>query len=501
MMSLYTVGKSGVAYFNKPPQNLLNFVNELHEGHPPLLPAEQGTLVIGAGRTGFGLSRMSARAPGNEEALIAVVPSDIPTWHELITHNSNSRRLHPSVVFNPAGEKHVHILPPRDVNRHMRTLQGMALRDARWVPVLEWAKNQLKDDRVETVTDYCLASFQVQALTCRVSDFTKVIGPSYVGRFHPQGEYTLLHPSKSMEAAIYGSPHPLFGHEVAQAALKAGGRPDLAERVVDLAGYWVETTVSKSVPIRLHFAGTDGSAVEQAKRAIVGFNGHHPHVTGTMKVGRDSVFIAQYGGVAKNMIANWKALKAVEMALAIEGVPNYAELEKECSRDCTEVIRDYEDLAARAMLAEGITDVEVPVEFPAEVQEDIFECSQLNWPRFIAEATRLGVFEAKEAYKAGLRSALPEVMVASYREGLRQFVRTAPATQFGTTNSTVVMIYGFAKLLEKGGLVPSFRDVMDRSIPVPEGVRATPNFIKRFRPVGIPKRLTRRFRELRSLWT
>lgn len=486
---------ANAAYFQRPPQNPLEAVGTLYDGRPLLLPPEMGAVVIGAGRVGYGFSRMMARVPGNSDSLVMVLPSDIPTWYELATQNRNSRRLPPDFAFNPDGEKRVHILPPRDIFNKMSVLQRMVEHDSdRWQPVLGWAAEQIKNQKVLAAADYWLASAQFQALTTRVGALSTVVDEAYIKGLHPEEKYILLHAMKSMAPSLESDSHPFFGHELLQALLRRGGRGDLEAGVVASAGYWVETTVAEGVPIRIRLTSTESEEIVQKARDLL----MGPGVSVTTQVGRDAVFVDQYGGVIKNMIANAQGFAAVGMTAAIAGDPDYDTLNKQFEDSRRLQVREYQDLAARAMLHEGIVKELTPVIFPTEVKEDIFQCSRLDWPQFIAQANQLGLLELRER---SFFTLLESSLIESYREGLRDFVRTAPATSFGTTNSTFAMVFGLATLLQKAGFIQSYRELMDPSISTPEGIRAQPQFYSRFRPARIGRgilRATRPFRLLSS---
>src|SRR3989338_5034621 len=176
---------SGVARFLGPISHPLDVVGKLYEGRPPIASEGTAFLVQGAGRTGYGFARMASRAPGNKNSLVMVLPRDVPEWYRLSKLNNNSRYLAEGIVFNPRGEKRIHVLPPRDVERKVSALERLLSLNRELEPALRWAKGQLKDERVKGAAEYWLAAAQVQAITTRVADMPSAIDGDFIRRLHP----------------------------------------------------------------------------------------------------------------------------------------------------------------------------------------------------------------------------------------------------------------------------------------------------------------------------
>lgn len=498
-MSVYRPTRGGVAFFGKPPANPLEVVGVLYRGRPPLLPPKMGALIVGAGRVGYGFSCMAAQAPGNEGSLIMILPHGIVDWYQLC-HSKNPGRLAEGVSFNPSGEKSVHVLPPRGVMEKLRSFARMIPLDpARWGPVFSWALRQVQDKKVKEAADYWLAAAQFQAITTRVGALETVVDNRYIQGLHPQGKYTLLHATKSMGSLQRGDGKPLFGHEIVQALLKAGGRGDLADRVVASAGYWVDTTIAQKRPVRLHFTSTGSEeAVKDAGLVIGGLDGFNPLVNITMGVGRDVVFSDQFGGVIKNILALVLGMEGVRMGEKVRTEdPDYVSLERRYEEIRGRFIGTFEALAAKAMGSEGIKTPKTSNSFAPAVIEDILTCTHLNWPAFFAKASELGLTGLRERQRG---QALESAEVQSLRKGLLHFVKTARVEDFGTTNETYGIVFGLASLLAGGGFVSAPRELIDSAIPLPEGLRAMPHFIDRFEKMGIPNRLSVFIRALRPIW-
>ncbi len=502
MRDLFAAGAGGVAFFTSAPTNPFEVVNTLPDGRPPIAPSGKALLVHGAGRTGYGFARMAARAPGNERSLIMLLPSDIQEWHRLCTTNGNDRYLAGGVIINPKREKRIHILPPRDVRNKVERLAGMVQANRALEPVLVWARKQLEDDRVERAAEYWLKAAQVQAITTRVIDMPSAVNGSFIGGLHPDVQYTLLHPSKSMAAPRRGGEKPLFGHELLQALLTEGGRGDLAGWVVASGGYWVDSSVWRKDRIRIRFVSSESeAAVQSAMHAVGGTTGSYDLVSISGAVGAAAVFEVQFGGWIKNFLANILGEKAARKAAVVgNGVarPDYRVLQSGYLELRQSLIGEAEQLAARVMQKEGLIGASEAVSFPDEVIEDIMACTTLNWPALIHEASALRLFALSRRPGTG---PLPEMEIDSIRRGMINFVDTAPEGHFGTTNMTVALVYGLAMMFADAGFVRSFTELFDRQrIVVPEGIRAMPYVAERFGEAGLPEDFTKAIERFQLLF-
>lgn len=489
---LFTVlPSSGVAYFSRPIGSPLAAVDQLYEKKPPIAPPELAFLVQGAGRTGYGFARMASRAPGNEDSLVMVLPADVQEWHRLSVQNSNPRYLADGIVFNPPGEKRIHVLPPRYVERKVSDLAVLASRDRELEPALTWARGQLQDPRVKRAAEYWLSAAQVQAITTRVADIPSALNDEFVRALHRDVKYTFLHPSKSMAAPRQAGGRPLFGHELLQALLTEGGREDLAGWVVASGGYWVDSTVWNRQRVRVRFVSSvSKEAVNAAKRAVGGSVGSYDLVSIAGEVGAAAVFGVQFGGWIKNFLANMLGEKSARQAASIgTSRPDYGTLQIGYETLRQDLIGKAEGLATRAMRNEGLIATDTDARFPAEVLEDIMACSTLNWPALISEANSLQLLALGHKVGGGHLSFEERNAI---RVGITTFVNSAPEVQFGTTNMTVAIAYGLAIMLAGAGLISSYRDVFDRQeVRVPEGIRAMPFVRQRFLDAGLPEEFVR----------
>ena len=496
-----TVVSPGVAYFSGPINHPLDVVDQFHGGRPPIASADYAFLTHGAGRTGYGFARMAARAPGNEDSLIMVLPADVAEWYRLSVLNNNSRYLADGIVFNPPGEKRIHILPPRDVERKVSELAVLAGLNRELAPALTWARAQLRDPRVKRAAEYWLAAAQVQAITTRVVDMPSALNDGFVRGLNPEVKYTFLHPSKSMTAPRPPGGRPLFGHELLQALLTEGGRGDLAGWVVASGGYWLDSTVWNRQRIRVRFVSSGSEeAVSAAKRAVGGIYEGYELVSITGEVGASAVFVVQWGGCYKNLLANLTSLAAFAVIPRFRTAarPNYVLLRKSYDARRDRLVDEAEDLATRAMRHEGLVGENDKMHFFPEIIEDIMACTTLNWPALFHEAHRLQLLSLDHKVGSG---CLSEGEMDAIRRGIITFVNTAPESHFGTTNMTVAIAYGLATILAKAGLIHDYHQVFDRrEVVIPEGIRSMPFVRERFSDSGLPEEFASAIDRFRPLW-
>ena len=433
--------------------------------------------------------------------MVMVVPNDIEEWHRLSVLNHNAPFLDKGIVFNPEGQKEIHILPPRRVEEKLVALLSRLSGHPDLIPIYTWARNQLEGkqgDRIKKAADYWLAAAQMQVVTTHVGDLSKVIDEGFVRRLHPEVPYTILHPSKSITEPRHPEGRPLFGHELIQALLSENGRGDLAGWVVSSGGYWVDRTVWMGDPIRLLFASEKEEAARTAKKAIGGIEDQNELVSINLMTGAAAVFTVQYGGWIKNLLANILGKKCVKALAATMGQDlNLSNLERDYIDIREGLIRDAEALADRAMKNEGLTSVE-PVRFPDEVMEDIEACTKLVWSSLHAKAQKLGLLNLNKRERPG---PLSREEIAAIEGEISTFLNSAPENQFGTTNMKIGIVFALADLLVKAGLVPEYQAVLTPPKKgYPEGINSMRHVAQRFAPAGLPKTFTDAIKLFEPLW-
>lgn len=475
-----------VAYFSKPISHPLDVVDQLHGGRPPIATPGQALLIYSPGRTGYGFARMAARAPGNQDAMIMVVPYDVKEWYRVSVLNHNAKYLDDGIVFNPSHEKYVHILPPRGVEGKLKELVKNASSDEDFAAIA-WAREQLageKGEKLRRVTAYWMAATQVQVITTRVEQMPLLVDREFVQTLQPNVRYAFLHPSKSISRLRLVNGRPVFGHGLLQELLKEQGRADLAPCVVASGGYWVDTTVWLQQMIRLLFTSENPDAVSWVATAIGGTAGHYDRLAIKTQVGAAAVFMNQFGGSAKNWMANMLGEMVATRAISVvDRERNLSTLQSETGRKRERMIRELRGLANRVMQRDGLLEKGEEREIPAEVLTDMNTCTNLDWAALMQEAEDLDLPRLKQL--VGKR--MDEETVRRVRRGLVTFFNAAPEALFGTTNMTYGIIYGLCHSLEEAGLVASFRDVLDMEvIRTPEGVAAMPSLREMFGHAEFP---------------